>query len=123
MFSNLRKRNILQDVQTLILDGLAVPADLVTETITNESFNVRILSLRNVQHSNERKLQQALLYAIRPSRALGTPTFQGLYLFGPQDATVARRQKKSHTCASNGGRRLPKGRKSDLSGTRNRERR
>lgn len=85
IFSNLRRRNILQDVRTLVLDGLTVPADLVTEIITHESFNVQILSIRDVQHLNERKLQQALLYAVRPSRPAGTPKLQGLYVFGPKD--------------------------------------
>jgi hypothetical protein len=86
IFSNLRRRNILKDVQTLILDGLAVPADLVAEVIIHNSFNVRILSIRDVQHLNEPKLQEALLDAIRPSKAENTPKLQGLYIFGPKDA-------------------------------------
>lgn len=36
---------------------------------------------------NERKLQQALLYAVRLSRAENTPKLQGLYIFGPKDAS------------------------------------
>jgi hypothetical protein len=75
----------------LVLDGLAVPADLVTEIITSDSFNVRILSIRDVKYLNERKLQQALLYAIRPSRAANTPRVQGIYLFGPKDIIVSSR--------------------------------
>lgn len=100
IFHNLLKRDILQDVQSLILDGLAVPVDLVTEIITQESFNVRILSIRDVQHLNERKLQQALLYAIRPSRPANTPKLQGLYLFGPKDASIISgtyQQRKTRT--------------------------
>lgn len=89
IFSSLRRQNILQNVQTLVLDGLAVPADLVAEIITHDSFNVRILSIRDVQHLNERKLQQALLYAIRPSRREGTPKLQGLYVFGQKQAIAA----------------------------------
>lgn len=97
IFCNIRKRNILQDVQTLILDGLAVPADLVTEIITHESFNVRILSIRDVQHLNERRLQQALLYTIRPSRPADTPKLKGLYMFGPKDTSSRTRlQNKQH---------------------------
>jgi hypothetical protein len=93
IFQNLRRRNILQDVRTLILDGLAVPADLVTEIITQESFHVRILSIRDIEHMNERKLQEALLYAIRPSRPASMPKLQGIYIFGPKDSPVpARRQ-------------------------------
>lgn len=94
IFNNLRRRNILKDVQTLILDGLAVPADLVAEIVTHDTFNVRILSLRGVQHLNERKLQQALLYATRPSRPENTPQLQGLYIFGRQDVAPPPRFKR-----------------------------
>jgi hypothetical protein len=90
----MRRRNMLKDIQTLVLDGLAVPADLVTEIITTESFNVRILSIRDVQHLNQRKLQQALLYAIRSSRPEGTPKLQGLYIFGPKDTPLVSTCKK-----------------------------
>jgi hypothetical protein len=40
-----------------------------------------------VQNLNPRKLQQALKYAIRPSRPAGTPKLKGLYFFGPKDVT------------------------------------
>ncbi|RDW66527.1 hypothetical protein BP6252_10162 [Coleophoma cylindrospora] len=85
VFNNLRKRGILKDVHTLILDGLTVPSDLVAEIILDPSFNVRILSIREVQHLNEAKLMQALQYAVRPSRPENTPKLQGLYIFGPKD--------------------------------------
>jgi hypothetical protein len=85
IFHNLRKRGILHSVQTLVLDGLNVPADLITEIITHQSFNVRILSIRDVQQLNFRKLQQALLYIVRPGRAENTPKLQGMYFFGPRD--------------------------------------
>jgi hypothetical protein len=71
-----------------------VPADLVADIITDDSFNVRILSIRDVRHLNERKLQQALLYAIRPSRPENTPKLQGLYIFGPKDAGAIPRFKR-----------------------------
>ncbi|TVY44407.1 hypothetical protein LSUB1_G002064 [Lachnellula subtilissima] len=91
---NLRRQQILQDVQTLILDGLSVTADLITEIICRDSFNVRILSIREVQNLNERKLQQALLYAIRPSRPSGTLKLEALYFFGPKDALPVSRFRK-----------------------------
>ena len=47
-----------------------------------------------MQHLNERKLQQALLYAIRPSRPKGTPRLQGLYIFGPKDSKAFPRVNK-----------------------------
>ncbi|TVY28735.1 hypothetical protein LHYA1_G002384 [Lachnellula hyalina] len=94
VFSNLRRHQILQDVQTLLLDGLSVTADLITEIICRDSFNVRILSIREVQNLNERKLQQALLYAIRPSRPSGTLKLEALYFFGPKDALPVSRFRK-----------------------------
>ncbi len=104
IFNTLHRRNILQDVQTLILDGLSVTSDLVSDIILQDHFNVRILSIREVQNLNERKLQQALLYAIRPSRRTNTPKLQGLYIFGARDAPPAsqypRRVDKQHSCLS-----------------------
>ena len=47
---------------------------------------MRLLSIREVEHLNERKLQQALLYAVRPSRPVRTPRLQGLYVFGSKSA-------------------------------------
>jgi hypothetical protein len=98
IFNTLKRRHILRDVQTLILDGLSVTSDLVSDIITQDSFNVRILSIREVQNLNERKVQQALCYAIRPSRAVNTPRLQGLYIFGPKDVPLASRfQRHVHS--------------------------
>ncbi|KZF22898.1 hypothetical protein L228DRAFT_247313 [Xylona heveae TC161] len=85
IFTRLTKKNILRDVQTLILDGLSVPADLIREIICDEPFNVRILSVREAENLNERKLMQVLKYAMRPSRPEGTPKLRALYIFGPKD--------------------------------------
>jgi hypothetical protein len=84
IFSNLRRQEIPTDVQTLVLDGLSVTADLVSEIICLDSLNARILPIREVQNLNERKLQQAL-YAIRPSRPSNTPQLEALYFFGPKE--------------------------------------
>ncbi|EDO01675.1 hypothetical protein SS1G_04150 [Sclerotinia sclerotiorum 1980 UF-70] len=78
-------RNLLLDVQTLILDGLSVPSDLVSEIILNDSYNVRLLSIREVPTLNEAKLMGALKYACRSSRPQNTPRLQGLYIFGSKD--------------------------------------
>ncbi|PQE27317.1 Ubiquitin fusion degradation protein [Rutstroemia sp. NJR-2017a WRK4] len=94
IFNNLRKRNILRDVQTLILDGLSVPFDLVSEIILDDSYNVRLLSIREVQHLNEAKLMQALKYACRSSRAPNTPRLQGLYIFGRKEPPQVERLKR-----------------------------
>lgn len=85
VFSNLRRKNILGDVQTLILDGLAVPADLIWEIVGFSDYNVRLLSIREVKNLNEKKLMQILRHCVRPSRPMGTPKLQGLYVFGPKD--------------------------------------
>ena len=96
IFSFLGRKSILSDVQTLILDGLSVPADLVHELICDESYNIRILSIREVKNLNERKLMQVLKYAVRPSRPDKTPKLKGLYLFGPSDRTLIGGRNSSH---------------------------
>ncbi|KAJ4304973.1 hypothetical protein N0V90_000501 [Kalmusia sp. IMI 367209] len=104
IFSKLQRRQVLQNVQTLVLDGLSVPADLVRELIAEDRFNIRILSIREVKHLNERKLQQVLRYAVRPSRPAGTPKIKGIYFFGQRDhATVQDApQKKTASSPSRG---------------------
>ncbi|KAJ4382183.1 hypothetical protein N0V86_002514 [Didymella sp. IMI 355093] len=81
----LEKQRILRNVHTLVLDGLSVTAEFVKELITEERYNVRLLSIREVKHLNERKLQQYLRYAVRPSRPEGTPRVKGIYIFGPRE--------------------------------------
>lgn len=83
IFVNLERRGILQDVRTLVLDGLSVPADLVSEIVLTDRFNVSILSIRECLHLNERKLMQVLQHAVRPTRPKGTPRVKGIYHFTP----------------------------------------
>ena len=85
IFDNLAQRSILQDVRTLVLDGLPVPADLVADIVLTDRFNVNILSIRDCRHLNERKLMQILQYAVRPTRPQGTPRVKGIYHFTPVD--------------------------------------
>lgn len=87
IFNRLEKLHVLRNVHTLVLDGLSVTAELVKELLTEERFNVRILSIREAKHLNERKLQQYLRYAVRPSRPAGTPRVKGIYIFGTRDRT------------------------------------
>ncbi|EFQ36373.1 uncharacterized protein GLRG_11518 [Colletotrichum graminicola M1.001] len=82
IFSNIRAQHILQDVQTLILDGLSVTAELCHEIILDPAYSVRLLSIRGVKNLNERKLCGALQYACRPSRPEGMPRLKGMYVFG-----------------------------------------
>jgi hypothetical protein len=64
---------------------MSVTSDIVSDIILHEQYNVRLLSIREVQNLNERKLQQALIYALRPSRSADAPKLQGLYIFGAKD--------------------------------------
>lgn len=85
VFSTLERREILQHVQTLVLDGLSVTSELCHEIINSASFSVRILSIRNVENLNQSKLRGALQYACRRSRPKHTPKLRALYVFGPRD--------------------------------------
>ncbi|THC97252.1 hypothetical protein EYZ11_003254 [Aspergillus tanneri] len=91
IFANLEQRSILQDVRTLVLDGLSVPADLVADIVLTERFNINILSIRDCRHLNERKLMQILQYAARPERPKGTPRVKDALVENP---VAELRQKK-----------------------------
>ncbi|KAK0265648.1 hypothetical protein B0A54_02299 [Friedmanniomyces endolithicus] len=84
--SHLHRRSVLQYVQTLVLDGMAVPADLVREIVAEDRYKVRVLSIREAKHLNVSILQQVLRYIVRPTRAASTPKLKALYFFGPKDA-------------------------------------
>lgn len=73
-------------MQSLILDGLSVTAELCHEIINDPSYNVRLLSIRDVKHMNEGKLRSALTYACRTSRPENTPRLKALYFFGSKEA-------------------------------------
>ncbi|EXK86013.1 hypothetical protein FOQG_10066 [Fusarium oxysporum f. sp. raphani 54005] len=83
IFSTLRQRDILRDVQSLILDGLSVTAELCHEIINDPSYSVRMLSIRGVNNLNHGKLRAALAYACRSSRPENTPRLKAIYVFGP----------------------------------------
>lgn len=95
IFSKLRLRRVLGNVQSLVLDGLSVPADLIREIMSEDQYRVRILSIREVKNLNPAKLQQVLRYVCRPTRAEGTPTLNALYYFGPKDAPKPTTQSRS----------------------------
>lgn len=86
VFSTLRQRDLLRDVQSLILDGLSVTAELCHEIINDASYSVRLLSIRDVKHMNEGKLRSALTYACRTSRPEGMPRLKALYFFGSKES-------------------------------------
>ncbi|KAI0869917.1 hypothetical protein GGS24DRAFT_493396 [Hypoxylon argillaceum] len=86
IFSNLQRRNILQHVNTLVLDGLSVTSEFLNEILVDASSRIRILSIREVKNLNERKLMQSLRYACRSRRPHGMPRLKALYYFGKRDA-------------------------------------
>lgn len=86
VFAQLQRCHALPRVQTLVLDGLSVTAELVHTILTDPRFQVRILSLREATNLNHGRLMQSLRYACRATRPEGTPRLQGVYVFGPRDA-------------------------------------
>ena len=83
VFCSLRSYNVLKYIRTLVLDGLVVPAIIVRELLCDETYNIRILSLRGVGDLGSGKLLQVLRYVLRPSRPENTPKLKGLYIFTP----------------------------------------
>lgn len=83
VFSSLRSHNVLKYVRTLILDGLVVPAILVRELLCDETYNIRILSLRGVGGLGSFYLTSILRDFFRPSRPENIPKLKGLYFFTP----------------------------------------
>ncbi|OAA40931.1 hypothetical protein NOR_05513 [Metarhizium rileyi] len=84
-FNAIRRQDIWKDVQTLILDGLSVTADLCHELINDTSYSVRILSLRDVKNLNQAKLRGALQYACRATRPENSPRLKALYVFSSKE--------------------------------------
>ncbi|CAG8024528.1 unnamed protein product [Penicillium olsonii] len=89
IFKSLERQHILQDVRTLVLDGLSVPADLVAHILLSDRFNVNILSIRECRNLNERRLMEIIQHAVRPTRPAGTPRVKGIYHFSPTQAPQA----------------------------------
>lgn len=103
VFSTLRRRDILRNVQTLVLDGLSVTSELCHEIINGAAFNVRVLSIRDVKNLNQGKLRGTLQYACRNTRPKGTPKLKALYVFGSKDVlSVAQQPASSGTSISAG---------------------
>ena len=82
VFTMLENRNVIQDVRTLILDGLYVPSPIIEDILFNERYQIRLLSLRNPGSLLNHDLLRMLHHLVRPSRPKGTPKLRGFYLFG-----------------------------------------
>ncbi|KAI5782650.1 hypothetical protein EDC01DRAFT_221442 [Geopyxis carbonaria] len=81
----LNKPFVLRDVRTLVLDGLPVTVDLLTDLLSPQ-YRLSLLSIRECTHINEPQLMLLLQYLVRPSRPAGTPSLKGLYYFSSMDA-------------------------------------
>lgn len=99
IFNSLQKKNVLENVRTLILDGMGITWELVDEIIKEDRFNVQLLSIRGCE-LNERKLMQTFEYAVRPTRQAGMPKLKALYFFGPKG--TARPQVQGRGTLSHG---------------------
>ncbi|KAG5918363.1 hypothetical protein E4U42_006880 [Claviceps africana] len=97
ILSAIRQQNILRDVQTLILDGLAVSAALCYDIINDPSYSVRILSIREVKNLNHAKVREALQYACRPSRHHSSPRLKALYVFGTKEVASVKTSSSTTT--------------------------
>ncbi|KAK6344661.1 hypothetical protein TWF718_006619 [Orbilia javanica] len=87
IFYSLTQQRILQNVSTLILDGMAVTVDILGEIMLDTSggtFNVRILSVRGCFKFNYPQIETGRIFQLirlavtRPKR----PRLKALYLFG-----------------------------------------
>ena len=82
VLNRLDRLQILSDVHVLVLDKMAsVTHDLLHEIVTNDRYNVRLLSIRQCPNVNQSRLQQLMKHICRPTRPEGTPRLQGLYYF------------------------------------------
>ncbi|KAG9248777.1 hypothetical protein BJ878DRAFT_286855 [Calycina marina] len=91
IFQRLETRHVLQNVHTLVLDGCYVGLNVIHQIIIGDKLNVRILSIRQVRELDYWKLQEALRYAVRPTRPVNTPRLKGLYVFGVMDQNRKRK--------------------------------
>ena len=80
----LENRNVMKHVRTLILDELNVPTTVFENLLHNDSYAIRLLSLRATV-KNQQALAKIFHHLVRPSRPKGTPKLKGLYLFGQRN--------------------------------------
>ena len=84
ILGHLVRLDLLKDVRTLVLDGLAVPNLFLSALLCGEiKHNIRLLSLRGVEELNYDSLVKCLRYLIRSSRPQNEPRLKGLYYFAP----------------------------------------
>lgn len=77
--------NLAKNIRTLILDGSYVPFPLLSGFLMDETYHIRLISLRSMTKMDDYMLTQLLRYLIRPSRPSGIPRLKGVYHFLPMD--------------------------------------
>ncbi|KAK6519963.1 hypothetical protein TWF506_000257 [Arthrobotrys conoides] len=86
IFYSLTQQKILQNVSTLILDGMAVTTDILEEIMldTSGGFNVRVLSVRGCFKFNYPQVETKKIFQlIRAAVTQPTPPrLKALYIFG-----------------------------------------
>lgn len=90
VLQSLQNHGVLQDVRTLVLDGLPVAPSILREILCDDPYNIRILSMRETLHLGNDAFVQILRYITRRSRPEGTPKLKGLYYFSSSEATFIR---------------------------------
>ena len=102
LLHELSVQNKLQQIRTLILDGLFVPATAMKLILCDETYNVRLLSIRDCTIGDEvwQELWKFLRSVAVGERAL--PRLKGLYMFGPrQEWYFGPRHAESHRIFQN----------------------
>ena len=82
IFSILENRNVLQDVRTLILDGLYVPNTVIEDLMCDERYQIRLLSIRGVSTLRPLDMVRILRHVAKSSYLKGTLNIRAIYLFG-----------------------------------------
>ena len=85
IFTALENRNVLQDVRTLILDDILVPATVIEDMLFDDRYQIRLLSLRTNCKGPVNDILPILRHLIRPDRPNGPLKLRGLYWFGHSD--------------------------------------
>ncbi len=108
VFTGLAKMGVMQDVQTLVLDGLgSVTSDILWDILQSDEHSVRLLSVIGCTNLNHGKFQSSLRYLCRPSRPEGTPRLKGVYVFGTNETVVTQSQSRVSTTRDTGVTALP----------------
>ena len=79
IFSLLENRNVLQDVRTLILDGLYILNTVIEDLLCDERYQIRLLSIRGVSKLTPLDMVRILRKSSHPK---GMPSIRAIYLFG-----------------------------------------